>query len=285
MTAGKIKNKLIRTFFIEQWSLLICDKKGKALKHIVPPENHIWADPFPVEHDGKIFIFIEQQIGHNNGTLGFIELDKDMNHSPFTPILEKEYHLSYPQVFQLKQDGRLVWYMIPESHENRTIDVYRALEFPRCWTHETTLMNNLNASDSTVFFYNNLWWLFTSIGDDFSSRNSNLSLFYSDRFPSNTWKAHPLNPVSTDPANSRMAGSIFIEAGKLFRPAQDCTHDYGQNININAIISLDTESFKEEKVKTIRPEKEFKTVCTHTINYCGSFLLRDIKTRKIRRII
>jgi hypothetical protein len=79
-----------------------------------------------------------------------------------------------------------------------------------------------------------------------------------------------------------MAGSIFTENGKLYRSAQDCENNYGQNININAIHCLDTESFREEKIKTIRPEKEFRAVCTHTINSSSSFLIRDIKTRRFR---
>jgi hypothetical protein len=286
MLFRRIKSKLTRIFFEEQWSLLVCSGNGDILKHIAPPRNYIWADPFPVEHNGKIYIFIEQQIGSGNGILGFIELYKNMEHSPFVPVLEKEYHLSYPQVFSVKKEDELIWYLVPESHENKTIDLYRAVEFPLRWVYETSLMKNINASDTSIFFYNDLWWLFTSCGDSFSSKNSNLSLFYSDRFPSDSWRPHPLNPVISDPSNSRMAGSVFIDANsKLLRPAQDCKYDYGQNVNINTIIALDTESYKEKKVKTITPEKKLKAVCTHTINYCPSFILRDIKTRCLRRFL
>ncbi|MDR2409864.1 MAG: hypothetical protein LBE13_17385, partial [Bacteroidales bacterium] len=69
------------TFYIEQWSLLICGLDGQVLKSIAPPKGCQWADPFPIEHNDKIYIFIEQQIGHANGTLGFIELYPDLTHS------------------------------------------------------------------------------------------------------------------------------------------------------------------------------------------------------------
>lgn len=281
----RIKNKIQRTFFAEQWSLLVCDKTGNVLKHLAPPDTYIWADPFPVEYEGGVYIFVEQQIGSGNGTLGFLELSGTLEHSHFTPILEKEYHLSYPHVFSVTQSGRVIWYLVPESHEHKTIDLYRAEEFPRRWVHERTLMDKVEASDSTICFYNGLWWLFTSIGSTLKQRNSSLSLFYSDHFPSNSWKAHPLNPVCRDPSNSRMAGSLFVEQNTLYRPAQDCKNDYGQKININAVTALSPESYSEKTVKTISPEKALGARCTHTINYSTSFMLRDIKTRTLRSFI
>jgi hypothetical protein len=208
-----------------------------------------------------------------------------MEHSPFTPILKKDYHLSYPHVFPVKKNDTIIWYLVPESHENNTIDVYRAEQFPHKWTFETTLMNNINASDSTIFFYENIWWLFTSIGTTLADKNSNLSLFYSENFPSNSWKAHPLNPISNDSSNSRMAGSIILENGKLYRPAQNCKHNYGEKIIINSVNSFDTLSYTESPVKTLNPEKNLKAVCTHTINYSSSFIVRDIKTRHLRSFL
>jgi hypothetical protein len=146
-------------------------------------------------------------------------------------------------------------------------------------------MANINASDSTIFFHENMWWLFTSIGTTLVDKNSNLSLFYSENFPSSSWKAHPLNPISNDSSNSRMAGSIIIENGKLYRPAQNCKHNYGEKIIINGINSFDTLSYTESPVKTINPEKNLKAVCTHTINYGSSFVVRDIKTRHLRSFL
>ncbi|MDR2407117.1 MAG: hypothetical protein LBE13_03260, partial [Bacteroidales bacterium] len=58
ITIKRIKNKLIRSFFYEQWSLLICGLDGQVLKSIAPPKGCQWADPFPIEHNDKIYIFI-----------------------------------------------------------------------------------------------------------------------------------------------------------------------------------------------------------------------------------
>ena len=281
MTIKRIKNKLIRIFFHEQWSLLICDKSRKILKHIAPPKDRFWADPFPVEYNGKTYIFIEEQIGHGNGTLGYIELYEDLSYSSFTPILEKKYHLSFPHIFPLEENGIVNWYMIPESHENKTIDLYKANDFPNNWVFVTTMMDNVGANDSVVLFHDNYWYLFSSIGTKTTPANYNLSLFYSKTFPSSNWTPHPQNPICSDPCNSRMAGAFFAdtETKNLFRPAQNCLHDYGKETNINKVIELSPTVYKEELIRTIKPEAEFNAVCTHTINYSDNYILRDIKTR------
>jgi hypothetical protein len=280
----RIKRKLIRTFFYEQWSLLVCGHDGSILKSIVPPKDYQWADPFPVEYEGKTYIFIEQQISHENGTLGFIELYPDLTYSSFNQILEKKYHLSFPNVFCIKQNNQTIWYMIPETYKNKTIDLYKARDFPYAWSHEKTLMENIEAVDSTIFFYNSKWWLFTSIGSKVAPPNTNLSLFYSDTFPSNSWVPHPQNPLCSDLGNARMAGSVFFNknTGLLNRPAQNCLKDYGRETNINEIIELNPDNYKEHIVKTLLPEHYLKAVCTHTYNYSEHYLLRDIKTRTFR---
>jgi hypothetical protein len=279
----RLKRKIVKFLFKEQWSLLVCGVSGEILAHMVPPPGRIWADPFPVETENNTYIFIEQQTGYANGILGYIELYPDLSYSEFIPVLEKDYHLSFPHVFCLENQGKKIWYMVPESHENRTIDLYRALDFPGQWVHETTLMDNINAVDSAVFFYNAKWWLFTGLGSENGSLNGNLSAFYSDTFPSNTWIPHPRNPLCSGPENSRMAGAVYAGInGGLYRPAQSCVKEYGEKIRINEILELTGETYREKTAAAILPEKEFHAVCTHTINYSQNYLLRDIKTRHLR---
>jgi hypothetical protein len=286
MAIRRLRRKIIKFFFREQWSLLVCAPDGVILTHIIPPKNYIWADPFPVEYDKKTYIFIEQQTGYNNGALGYIELYPDLTHSDFIQILAKDYHLSFPYIFYMEREGGKTWYMIPESHENQTIDLYVASGFPHEWCHAMTLMHNVAAVDSAVFHHNGKWWLFTSIASKPMLLNQNFSIFYSDSFPSNTWTAHPQNPLCSDAGNSRMAGSVFRDesSGKLYRPAQSCVREYGECMHINEIETLNTISYKEKTVRTIFPERSLYAVGTHTINCSKTYMLRDIKTRRLRII-
>ncbi|MDR2792272.1 MAG: hypothetical protein LBB61_01215 [Treponema sp.] len=279
ITLARIKRKIIRTFFREQWMPVICGLDGSRLKTITPPRDRFWADPFVIEDRGKTYVFVEQQIGEGKGckgTLGVFELFPGMTLSPFVSILEKPYHLSFPNVFRTGNE----WYMIPETHENKTIDVYRAADFPYTWRHEMTLVSGIEAVDSVVFEHNEKYYLFTSVGGEGRNCNGNLFLFYADRFPSDAWTPHPRNPVCSDARNSRMAGALFVHDGKIYRPAQDCLKDYGRSTNVNEIIELSPDSYKERIVKTIYPERGLHEVCTHTLNYSDHFMARDVKTRR-----
>jgi hypothetical protein len=279
ITPARIKRKIIRVFFREQWTPVICGVDGSRLKTIEPPKDRFWADPFVVEDGGRTYVFVEQQIGegkNDKGTLGVFEMFPDMTLSPFVSILEKPYHLSFPNVFRAGDE----WRMIPETHENKTIDVYRAADFPYAWRHEMTLMSGIAAVDSVVFQYNRKWWLFTSIGGEGRNCNANLHLFHADSFPSDAWTPHPRNPVCSDARNSRMAGALFTHNGKIYRPAQDCLKDYGQKTNVNEIIELSLDCYKEKIVETIHPARSLHEVCTHTLNYSERFMARDVKTRR-----
>jgi len=280
MNLKKFKRRIQKLFFPEQWSLLVCDPDGKALANLAPPKDRIWADPFPVEQDGRVLVFMEQQYNKCKGTLGYIELFEDMTHTQFTPILEKDYHLSFPNVFQVNN----IWYMIPETHEHGAIDLYRAEIFPDKWVFDSTLVSGIVAVDSTIFEHDNRWWLFTSLAGQTGGLNESLYLFSSEAFPSCNWASHPMNPVVTGLQNSRMAGLIFRDqtSGEIFRPAQSCAKEYGEETHLNRITSLTCDTYREETIATIKPEKEFHAVCTHTFNKCDKYIVRDIKTRRFR---
>ena len=281
---SRFARKIQKLLFREQWSLLICDDTGKILRRLAPPLDRMWADPFVVRHDGKTYVFIEQQLTGKNGTLGFLELQEDLSPSDFKEILAADSHLSFPNVFPVHTGDKTVWYMIPESNERGSIDLYRATSFPDRWVFDSTLISGVNAVDSAVFFHNDIWYLFTSIEADGHGFNNALSVFHSDTFPSSNWKRHPLNPVCTGSGNSRMAGALYRDpmTGFIIRPAQSCTREYGEYTVLNRVTELSPETYREERVSEIRPEGELHAVCTHTFNRCGSLIVRDIKTRIFR---
>jgi hypothetical protein len=145
------------------------------------------------------------------------------------------------------------------------------------------LMDHLEAVDTAVFFHGGLWWLFTSVNSG-ASLNGNLNAFYAASFPSEKWTPHPLNPLCSGLGNSRMAGAVFRnpQTGLLNRPAQSCLKEYGEKVRLNEITELSPAAFRERTIAVIVPEKSLGGVCTHTFNYSEHYLLRDIKTRRLR---
>lgn len=276
----KFRRKIIRLLFREQWSILITDLTGSPLKELVPPSDRIWADPFPVIHDGRLFLFLEEQRTGSKGILGCMEIHEDLSHSPFVPVLECSNHLSWPNVFPVEKKGKTEWYMVPESNRAGAIECYRATRFPYEWEHDSTLVSGIRAADPEIVRNGEFWFLFASIKDETYGMNDSLFVFYSTDFPSSEWTPLQGNPVVQGRKGSRMAGKIYRDdTGMLVRPAQYSKDDYGQRVVLNHIDLIDTMKYRETTYKTIFPEKQLKAVCTHTWNPCGSYVFRDIKKR------
>ena len=41
--------------------------------------------------------------------------------------------------------------MVPESSENRSVDLYECVKFPNKWVKKCTILENIQAVDSTIF--------------------------------------------------------------------------------------------------------------------------------------
>ncbi len=276
---------LQKRFFREQWLLLYNSNPTpnkttatQQYKKILPPTDRLWADPHIVEKNGVYYIFIEELMYNNGkGYISLIEMNKQGRHKAPVKVLEKDYHLSYPFVFKWEN----TYYMIPESEASNRIELYECTDFPYQWKHKMNLQENIKAVDSTLFFHQNKWWLFTSIAEARQlsgykcSFDNELFLFYADDFRTNQWQAHPLNPIVTDVKNARSAGKLFIEGGKIYRPAQDCSVIYGYAINFNEVLVLSKTEYKEQKVFSITPHFGKNIIGTHTFAQINNMTVID----------
>jgi hypothetical protein len=254
--------------------LVIGEINVNKFTQITPPVKDFWADPFVVKYEDDYYVFFEQGIypGYK-GQLAVIRINQDGLRSASRVILEKPYHLSYPFIFENNGD----YYLIPESSANKTVELYCCVKFPYEWEFARYLMKDLILQDSTLFFYNNLWWLFgTTKTNKSGSSNDQLMLYYSQDFNSSDWISHPGNPVITDVTNCRPAGKIFIENDRIFRPAQNnASRQYGYSLKINEIEVLTTTEFKEKEIFEISPEVYRKYKAIHTLNSTPDIILID----------
>jgi hypothetical protein len=239
-----------------------------------PSKDKFWADPFVVSKEGKYHIFVEEfMYKGNKGHISVLELDKEGQLLNVQKIIEKPYHMSYPFIFDIDNN----FYMIPETGGDRSIDLYKCTEFPGKWVFVKSIMDNINAVDSTLFYHNNKWWLFTVIDkiDSVLAFSPELYLFYADDFLSENWISHPQNPVVSDVRSARPAGKIFIKEGKIFRPSQDCSGRYGNSFDINQILTLTETEYREKKIIKVKPEWDISLKGTHTFNFDGNFTIID----------
>lgn len=275
-------NKLIYTDAFS-WQLMIDvrkDQRGIAnnfgsFSTVNSPQKMFWADPFVVAENNKYYIFVEEFIYRKNKAhISVIELDERGQFKRSGKIIEKSYHMSYPFTFKLGG----TYYMIPETSQNRTIELYKCKDFPYIWEFDRNIMENISATDSTLLFYENKWWLFTTLDltNGISGCSTELFLFYSDDIFSGKWKGHPLNPVVSDESNARCAGKLFMKDGELYRPSQDCSLRYGRGFNINRVTKLNIHEYNETRVQEVKPDWNRKLKGTHTINYDGGLTVIDV---------
>jgi hypothetical protein len=245
------------------------------------PKGRYWADPFAVSKDDQYYIFAEEYLFKTEKAhLSVLQLDRDGRLLNSEVIIKKPYHLSYPFVFS--SNGK--YFMIPETKSERNIQLYVCSRFPDKWEFSMNLMENVAAVDSTLYFHDNKWWLFTSI-DEMEHPDltyNELCLFYSDDLFSGHWKSHPANPIVTEISTSRCAGKIFNHKGKIFRPSQDCSGGYGRAFNLIQITKLSESEYEEKLITKVEPDWDKQLVGMHTFNLDNNIIVMDACSRRKR---
>jgi hypothetical protein len=277
---------ILRKFFYTDsfnWQLLYDIKKDSgcystnfsSFKEIPSPQGIFWADPFVVAANDYYYIFVEEFIYKSNKAhISVLKLDDKGNLLSSQRIIERPYHISYPFIFMIDA----TYYMIPETFKNRTIELYKCIDFPYKWEFDRNIMENLSAADTTLFYYNNKWWLFTSLDqtDNISGCGTELFLFFTDNIFSDYWESHPQNPIVSDGRTSRSAGKLFIHEGDIYRPSQDCSVRYGKGFNLNKVTKLNETEYDETLISKVEPVWDKKLKGTHTINFDKDFTIIDV---------
>jgi len=266
-----IARKLRRCLWREQWFVAYRSNVNEVpssadamhgFQILKSPNERFYADPFPIDKDGKTYLFFEDYpFDKSKGLISYVEVGESGSCSQPKVALERAYHLSYPFIFE--HEGEI--YMVPESLEARRIDLYRAVDFPDVWTLEKTLIDNTPATDPTILFHGGKVWLFVSGVRSEACINEELFLFCADSLRGD-WTPHPCNPIVSDVRRARPAGRLFVRNGELIRPAQDCSAHYGHSVCFNRIEALSETEYRETPISVLRPEWRTGNLGTHTFN-------------------
>lgn len=220
---------------------------ASAYRRLADDGGRYYADPFLFVADGQTHLFVEEyDMASGKGLISTSLLASDGFERP-RPVLETQVHLSYPHVFA---HADAIW-MIPESLQSGTVDLYRAESFPARWVHEATLLENVEASDATVCQHGGLWWMFAATRSWRGSNWDTLSVFWAPEL-AGPWQPHAGNPILVDRRCARPAGDFFHYNGALWRPAQDCSEGYGSGLAFCRIDALDREVVSQSMHNTVR---------------------------------
>jgi hypothetical protein len=280
----RVDKALAEPFFLDQWVILSGrDMDYRSLRWdsftpILPEKDRYWGDPFVLARDGKYFVFAEEKLyATGRGRIACLELDTDGRCQSQRVVLERDYHLSYPFVFEYQ--GEVL--MIPETAARRTVELYRCVDFPDKWEFVRFLLQDLYAVDPTLLEHAGRMWLFANVKKPGGSSLDALHLYSAETPWAEKWIPHPRNPVVHDIRSARPAGRVFVQDGVLIRPSQDSASRYGHALNFNRITRLDEEGYQEETVARFAPRGGMFRA-THTFNQAGALTVIDAVIRRRR---
>jgi hypothetical protein len=268
-------DRLRHHFTFEQWQLGV--RRGGApddpsgYRLLAPPKDRMWADPFCYRRHGRTYIFVEEYIyARRRGHIAVMELDGAGGSHAAVPVLERPYHLSYPCLLEWQGET----YMVPETSQNRAVEIYRCTSFPGEWELHGTLLEDVEALDPTLFQMDGAWWMFVNQAEEGASNWDELHLYRAPS-PLGPWEPHPRNPVKSDVRSARPAGGVFRHNGAWIRPAQDCSVRYGHAIVLHRIDHIGIDRYEETEIGRVLPGPG--VLATHTFQSLDDLYVVDRK--------
>ena len=201
------------------------------------------ADPFMIKRHGSWYMFFEltNKIT-NRGEIAMASSHDALEWKFERIVLSEPFHMSYPYVFEWQ--GNV--YMVPETGRNKSVRLYKADNFPYDWTCVATLLEGSRFADSSLFRFDDRWWLFTDAGTD--AKSPLLKLYFADDLPG-PWTEHPKSPLAGgDPHTSRPGGRVVIIGDTPYRFTQNVYPVYGTEVRAFEIHELSTTNYKERQV-------------------------------------
>ena len=197
--------------------------KESNWRNLKTKRGYWYADPILFEYKDGIYLFTEAF--QKNRQVGSLAVSKLVDGEFTEPkeIIRKSYHLSYPCVFQYDN----VVYMIPESSQNRTLELYRALDDSlEKWEIVKVLLYDIECVDTTVFEYKSRLYLLTY----FQKLGEYITKVYI--LDIDELKISDVYSISKNDNIYRPAGKIFEKDGTYFRPVQYNLNSYGEKMRL-----------------------------------------------------
>ena len=282
----RIMKKLFRVKRSNCWTLFI--NKGNflesALHELTPvsmPKNVFWADPFLYKHENSLYVIFENysyktRRGKISAAKVIEEKTGKYSVTDVQDVFDFNYHLSYPHI--IDEDGQL--YLIPETYQNKRLEVYRCIHFPGKWELYATAFKGEEIVDTTYFRdEKGDKWLFINKGCSFDSE---LHIYKIDSLKLENITAHRLNPVILDCRKARSGGAIFKLNNEYYRPSQINTYDiYGRGLQISKIRKLTLDEFEDENVISIEPNFLKGLIGIHHLHQLGNNFVFDACFKKL----
>ncbi|HEV6968164.1 MULTISPECIES: glucosamine inositolphosphorylceramide transferase family protein [Roseateles] len=247
------------------------------------PEAGRWrylADPFGLVRGDALHVFVEafdyrvKRASIERHEFGL----HDLVWRGQATVLDRPFHLSYPQVFE--HEGE-TW-MVPESFQAGEVALYRATDDSLDhWERECALLSGLPGADASLVEHGGRWWMFYTLVGPNARDQRELHVAHAPAL-AGPWTPLAGNPVRVSRDGARPAGRPFVDReGVLTLPVQDSSTGYGGATRLLRFAQLTPECVAIEagtERLTGDLASDTHTAGLHTLSGCdGRFTLIDVK--------
>lgn len=261
----------------QNWNIGFCDltleefistgKLGRVAWMKNPYKDRWFADPFLLEvTESSITVFVEERmVIADRGYLSELLIDrKTLEIMEHHIILEIDSHLSYPAI--LRKDGNI--YVYPENALGGALKMYKYDRSNHRLINPKVILNE-RVVDSTIMEKAGKYYL---IAVKYPESLEKAYLYVSDEIDG-SYKQVGDVPIQMKRSCSRPGGDWFYVNNILYRPAQDCSINYGGALKVMRVESLNP--FKEQEIATINPLCFKYNRGIHTLNSQNGLIVID----------
>ena len=250
------------------WGVIYKNRNSNKWKDLEGKSRFWYADPMLIEYNGEVLMFVEAfDMLRQIGTIAVSVYQNGRFLSPIQ-IIKSSYHMSYPCVFLYEG----VLYMIPETSQNGTIELWKSVGSPFEWKKEKNLCEGVVCVDSTVVKEENTLFVVS-----YSQQKPWITYLF--ELDMNKKELNQLSQFQSEINNSRPAGYCYTDdQGILHRPVQNCQNCYGESIIVKTVKSIAYMDERKEKeiFASDLDHADLHYSRTHTISQCNGIQVFDV---------
>lgn len=249
--------------------------------NLMPYSSKYWyADPLLHDFEGNVYLYMEAF--DRKKRKGCIACSKILDGKIDTPrvIIEEPYHMSFPMIFEMKNEV----YMIPETEAGGTINIYINCGHPYEWRLFQRIKTSVSIVDSVVYDLKDD--TVSIIASTFDVENPKLTkyIMFKLKRENNFFSieySNDFNLSSKYGYGNRNAGYII---GKLHCTQKSTPAIYGYSNVFYQLNNINEKYIDEKFISEIRPEqikmisdKKIKPIGTHTYSKVGDYEVIDLE--------
>ena len=240
--------------------------------HIIKaPKDRWFADPLILDVTDTVIIVLVEEFSYriNRGRLAKLIIGKEtFQLKSMKIVLDLNTHLSFPAILR---DGTDI-YIYPENSASGSSMLYKYNSEDDS-VSVIKQLSNQPLTDAIITKIDDSSYIFTT---EIPTQNGNKLSIYTALDDMESYKL--IQNITLFDNTARSAGDIFVDNGKIVRPAQNCNGGYGVGLVFQEIIKDSKGDFVHTVLVRRKPIKNY--IGMHTYNqYKGCYVV-DLHARR-----